>query len=70
MNIKITVNVTIKDQDLELSFDDAKQLYNQLQPLFQNQFPRDYFKEWDKMKWVKSPEFKDHFWAKQILCNG
>lgn len=65
MNIKITVTVTIKNQDIELSFDDARQSYNQLQPLFKDQFPRDYLKEW-----AKQPEFKDHFWVKQILTNG
>ena len=55
MSIKITVTVTIKNQDIDLSFEDARQLYNQLQPLFKEQSPKDLFNEGNKMKW-KRPE--------------
>ena len=55
MSVKIIVTVTIKNQDIELSFEDARQLYNQLQLLFKEQLPKDYFKGWNNMKW-KRPE--------------
>lgn len=55
MSVKITVTVTIKNQDIDLSFEDARQLYNQLQPLFKEQLSKDYFNEWNKMKW-RRPE--------------
>ena len=71
MSVKITVTVTIKNQDIDLSFEDARQLYNQLQPLFKERFPKDYFNEWNKMKWVKSPAGQDHLhWPYKILSNG
>ena len=71
MSVKITVTVTIKNQDIDLSFEDAQQLYNQLQPLFKEQLSKEYFNEWNKMKWVKSRLGQDPlYWPYNILSNG
>jgi len=44
MTIKIKVDLIIKDKTIELSFEEAKEIYYQLQPLFNKdtymQFPQ------------------------------
>ena len=41
MTIKIKVDLIIKDKTIELSFEEAKEIYYQLQPLFnKDSFPQ------------------------------